>query len=36
MWREIAGQLSFIKRKVEKQPPHSHYLQTVCAATNRP
>jgi tryptophan halogenase len=33
--RELGRLLSFIKAKVEEQPSHSDYLQTVCAATNR-
>ncbi len=35
MQRELGRLLSFIKTKVEEQPSHSDYLQTVCAATNR-
>jgi tryptophan 7-halogenase len=35
MQRELGRVLSFIKAKVEEQPSHSDYLQTVCAATNR-
>jgi tryptophan 7-halogenase len=33
--RELGRLLSFIKSKVEEQPSHSDYLQTVCAAPNR-
>jgi tryptophan 7-halogenase len=35
MTRELGRVLSFIKAKVEEQPSHSDYLQTVCAPTNR-
>jgi tryptophan halogenase len=35
MKRELGRVLSFIKAKVEEQPSHSDYLQTVCAPTNR-
>ncbi|HET9444701.1 MAG TPA: tryptophan 7-halogenase, partial [Steroidobacteraceae bacterium] len=35
MQRELGRVLSFIKAKVEEQPSHSDYLQTVCAPTNR-
>jgi tryptophan halogenase len=35
MHRELGRLLSFIKAKVEEQPSHSDYLQTVCAAPNR-
>lgn len=34
MERELGRLLSFIKSKVEEQPSHSDYLQTVCAATS--
>ena len=32
--REFGRLLSFIQRKVEEQPSHSDYLQTVCSATS--
>jgi tryptophan halogenase len=35
MQRELGRVLSFIRAKVEEQPSHSDYLQTVCAPTNR-
>jgi tryptophan halogenase len=35
MQRELGRLLSFIKSKVEEQPSHNDYLQTVCAAPNR-
>jgi tryptophan halogenase len=35
MQRELGRVLSFIKAKVEEQPSHSDYLQTVCAPTRR-
>jgi tryptophan halogenase len=35
MHRELGRVLSFIATKVEEQPSHSDYLQTVCAPTNR-
>jgi tryptophan 7-halogenase len=35
MQRELGRLLSFIQSKVEEQPSHSDYLQTVCAAPNR-
>jgi tryptophan 7-halogenase len=35
MQRELGRLLSFITSKVEDQPSHSDYLQTVCAAPNR-
>lgn len=33
--RELGRLLSFIRAKVEEQPSHSDYLQTVCATTPR-
>ena len=36
MQRELVRLLSFIRSKVQEQPSHSDYLQTVCAATTRP
>jgi tryptophan 7-halogenase len=35
MQRELGRLLSFIRAKVEEQPSHSDYLQTVCAARSR-